>query len=279
MNHPPTTEDRSLSILLDLIHRRTGLIYENGRRDLIANKLSPLISERGMDSYLDYYYFLKYDPQADGEWRQVERALAVNETYFWREFDQIKAVVDVLLPQLQDERPGLPVRIWHAACATGEEPYTMAIALLETNCYLKGPIEIIGTDFNSEALALARAAIYRPRSFRSIPSEIMERYFTPIDNEKYHLSDKIRERVQFYHLNLMDQANMRRMKDFDVIFCRNAFIYFSKKAIQTVTESFYNSLQEAGYLFVAAAESLLKATTLFDLVDVGGTFVYKKGGR
>lgn len=265
-----------VDLLLDLIHSRMGLFFENGRRDLAMDKLNPLMAERGIDSVLDYYYLLKYNQDAEMEWRRVETALAVNETYFWREFGAVKAVVNHLIPQLMKEKPERTIRIWHAACATGEEPYTMAMALYEAELIERYPIEIYASDINSEALARARAAIFPHRSFRTIDINIKEKYFTPVNQGRYRLLDKVREKVQFFHLNLLDIKQMERIKNMDIIFCRNVFIYFSPVSIKTVLSGFHKSLNSPGHIFVAAAESLLKFDKLFELVEINGAFGYRK---
>jgi chemotaxis protein methyltransferase CheR len=276
MRNVPKLDDKAIQILADLIESQTGLLFENSRTDLLVDRLMPLVIERGLESFLDYYYLLKYDSQAEIEWRRVETALAVNETYFWREFDQIETAVKVLIPALQASRPGIPVRIWHAGCATGEEPYSLAIALDMESRFAKGKIEISATDINADALAWARAGIYRNRSFRALPQPIYNTYFTPISNTQSALSDDIRGRVHFSHLNLKDRRMMALRKNYDIIFCRNVFIYFSPAAIKQVVDDFYESLNRPGYLFVAAVESLLRLTTRFKFVDIGNVFGYSK---
>jgi chemotaxis protein methyltransferase CheR len=276
MQNRPFMNENALHLLVELILERTGLMYENSRVDLLIDRLTPLVIERGFDSFLDYYYLLKYDHQSEKEWRRLEAALAVNETYFWREFDQIQAAVDILIPQLQRSRPGVPVRIWHAGCATGEEPYSLAIALHMADRFSDGPIEISATDLNTEALARARAGIYRQRSFRTLPPSIRDSYFTELSKNELLLSDDIRAKVHFSHLNLMDQKMMALRQNYDIIFCRNVFIYLAPTAIKSVVTYFYHSLNSDGYLFVAAAESLLRFTTQFEFVEIGGVFAYRK---
>jgi chemotaxis protein methyltransferase CheR len=276
MQNRPFMNENALHLLVELILERTGLMYENSRVDLLIDRLTPLVIERGFDSFLDYYYLLKYDHQSEKEWRRLEAALAVNETYFWREFDQIQAAVDILIPQLQRSRPGVPVRIWHAGCATGEEPYSLAIALHMADRFSDGPIEISATDLNTEALARARAGIYRQRSFRTLPPSIRDSYFTELSKNELLLSDDIRAKVHFSHLNLMDQKMMALRQNYDIIFCRNVFIYFSPAAIKSAVTQFYQALNSYGYLFVAAAESLLRFTTQFEFTEIGGVFVYRK---
>ncbi len=123
--------DTAFNLLRDLIHHRTGLFYENNKQEMLADKLSARVVECGFHSFLDYYYFLKYDPAAVAEWHKVMDALSVQETYFWREMDQVRALTEVLMPILVSEHPYRPVRLWSAACASGEEPLTLAIALTE----------------------------------------------------------------------------------------------------------------------------------------------------
>src|SRR5690348_1898719 len=125
----------TIALIQTLINERTGMFFDNGKSDLLMDKLSPLVIERGFSSYLDYYYLLKYDTSAGIEWRNVMNALSVQETYLWREFDQIRALVQSLLPEWHARNTGAPLRIWSAACATGEEPLTIAIALNEAGWF------------------------------------------------------------------------------------------------------------------------------------------------
>ena len=269
------SNDPSVSMLAALIHERTGLFFTENRLDLLADKIRPLLGG-AFGSFLDYYYYLKYDTNGESEWLRLQSALAVNESYFWREVDQIQSVAKVIVPRLQQERPGRPVRIWHAACATGEEPYTMAIALTESGRFLHGPIEILATDFNNEALNAARKGIYRQRSFRGLPPEIFDRYFTPTHDGRTQIDPAIRARVDLRYANLLDLSGTPTNPPFDVIFCRNAFIYFSEASIRQVIGQFHKVLTPSGFLFVAAAESLLRITNAFHLVEVGSAFGYQK---
>ena len=268
--------ESQFGLLRDLIHAQTGIYFDVRQAELLAIKLAPLLAERRIDSFLDYYYLLKYDQQGEDEWGRVATALAVNETYFWREVDQIKAVADDIIPQLRQQRPDRPIRIWHAACASGEEPYSMVMALLENGSFDQGPVEILGTDFNADALAAAERGEYRERSFRALPADLRQRYFEPVSEKITRIDPDIQSRVRLAQLNLVDTTAMSQWQDFDIIFCRNAFIYFSKQAMAEVVQNFHRALRPPGYLFVASVESLLRVTTLFALEEVGGAFVYQK---
>src|SRR5215212_7915398 len=102
------------TLIRNLINERTGMFFDNGKSDLLMDKLSPLVIERGFSSYLDYYYLLKYDETARAEWQNVMNALSVQETYFWREFDQVRAFVQTLMPQWHAGGGSSPLRIWSA---------------------------------------------------------------------------------------------------------------------------------------------------------------------
>ncbi|MGH9140983.1 MAG: CheR family methyltransferase, partial [Vicinamibacterales bacterium] len=135
---PPT----GLPVLRELIHERTGLVFDADRAALLAERMAPLVVERSFRSFLDLYYLLKYDEAAaPAAWRQVMDALSVPETYFWREIDQIRAIVCRVVPELARRGAGV-IRIWSAPCATGEEPLTIAMALNEAGWFDRLPIEI-----------------------------------------------------------------------------------------------------------------------------------------
>lgn len=274
----------AFALLRDLIHERLGLFYEDGKQDLLADKLTPLVLERGFDSFLDYYYLLKYDEDAADEWRRVIDALSVQETYFWREIDQVRALVDEIVPAYFARRPAMPLRIWSAACATGEEPLTIAMALNEAGWLGRAPIEIYATDASPAAIAKAQIGVYRERSFRSLPENLRNRYFTPwqpagrstFEPPQWQVAPWLRALIRWDVVNLVSDADVQRMPTMHVIFCRNVFIYFSESSIRRTVRLFGQVLVAPGYLFVGASESLLRVTTDFELQEIGGAFVYVK---
>jgi chemotaxis protein methyltransferase CheR len=271
-------------ILRDLIHERLGLFYEDSKQDLLSDRLSPLVVARGFDSYLDYYYLLKYDEEAADEWRRVMDALSVQETYFWREADQVRALAEVVAPRYFAGHPTAPLRIWSAACATGEEPLTIAMALNEAGWLGRAPIEIYATDASPAAIAKAQAGIYRDRAFRSLSAELRDRYFTIVrppanpefESAHWQAAAWLRAMIRWDIVNLVSEGDMVRMPPVHVIFCRNVFIYFSDNSIRKAVRAFGQHLLPPGYLFIGASESLLRIAGDFDLQDVAGAFVYVK---
>jgi chemotaxis protein methyltransferase CheR len=265
----------AFTLLRDLIHERTGLFYEDGKNELLTDKLSPLVLERGFGSFLDYYYFLKYDANAAIEWKRVMDALSVQETYFWREMDQVRALVEVIVPQYFSRPQARPLRIWSAACATGEEPLSLAMALNENQWFERAAIEIYASDASPAAIERARRGLYRERSFRSLPDELRDKYFSR-EPGGWQVASTLHRRIKWANVNLMDENSMAIYAAASVIFCRNVFIYFSEKAIRKTVNGFAERMTEPGYLFVAASESLLKLTTRFQFQELGGALVYQK---
>jgi chemotaxis protein methyltransferase CheR len=277
-SHDLALPEGTSSLIQSLINERTGMFFDNGKRDLLIDKLSPLVIERGFSSYLDYYYLLKYDVSAKSEWLNVMNALSVQETYFWREIDPVRALVQTLLPQWAAKNPGARLRIWSAACATGEEPLTIAIALNEAGWFERATIEILASDASSKAIARAEAGVYRERAFRNLPAHIRDRYFER-DGSDWRIASNIHSRVKWRIANLMEEDQIRPLASADFIFCRNVFIYFSESAISRVVRSFSRFIRPPGFLFVGAAESLLRLTTDFNLTEVDDAFVYVKRER
>ncbi|MEB3829966.1 CheR family methyltransferase [Phormidium sp. CCY1219] len=282
--------DSVFTILRDLIHERTGLYYEIDKRDMLAEKLTPRVLERGLNSFLDYYYLLKYDPVAEEEWQACIDILSVQETFFWRESDPLKALVDVILPQFlaarrlrgsaggAGEMNSQPLRIWSAACATGEEPISIAIALNEAGWFDRLNIEIYASDAAPSAISKARSGLYRARSFRNFSPTLQQKYFTR-EEKGWRISRSIHDRIQWRTANLMDKSAVEYLTHCHIIFCRNVFIYFSQHAIREVAERFFVGMPTPGYLFLGASESLLKISTGFELKQINEAFVYVKNSR
>jgi chemotaxis protein methyltransferase CheR len=260
-------------LLRDLIQERTGIFFADNSMDLITDKISSLVLEGGAGSLLDYYYRLKYDND-EVEWSRLVDAVTVRETFFWREFDQIRSLVDVLMPRLAETSPR-PIRIWSAACASGEEPLTIAMALELAGWFDRVPIEIHASDASCQALRAAKAGVYRERSFRAFPRDYRDRFFEAAENG-WKVKPCLHRRVQWHQVNLTNEAAVVALACVPVIFCRNVFIYFSDATILKIVRGVERNMCRPGYLFVAAAESLLKFDIDLDLQEIGGAFVYVK---
>jgi chemotaxis protein methyltransferase CheR len=225
---------------------------------------------RGLGSFMDYYYLLKYSEDR-GEWSSVMDALAVHETYFWREIDQLRAVVEIVIPQLAREG-AQALRIWSVPCATGEEPLTLAMLLKEAGWFARLPIELIASDASPEAVRRAKEGRYGQRSFRNLPAALHEKYFIR-DDTQWAVVPDLHQRISYDIVNLVAEDEIKRHASAPIVFCRNVFIYFSDESIRRVMSVFER------YLCVGASESLLRRTVSFELQDIGGAFMYVKNGR
>lgn len=268
--------DAGLPLLRELIHQRTGLYYENGRTELMCDRLAPLVVARGFRSYLDFYYLLKFDERSNVAWREVMDALSVQETYFWREIDQVRALVGHVLPALVRSSRERPIRIWSSPCATGEEPLTIAMAIEEAGWFERANIEIHASDGSAQAIGKARAGVYRPRAFRTLPDQLREKYFTGSESALTPTPGLTRRITSWSVVNLMDRDEVLPHATSPVVFCRNAFIYFSPETVKQVVSMFEEAMPAPGYLFVGASESLSRISQRFVLEDVERAFVYVK---
>jgi len=249
------------------------MFYDDAKRQLLGEKLSNRVSERGLNSFLDLYYLLKYGPGADEEWPNVMDALSVPETYFWREMAQVHNFVNEILPKYATAYPDRKLRLWCAACATGEEPLSIAMALNEAGWFRHHPLEIVATDASPAAIQKARSGVYRERSFRSLPAELREKYFIEVPGGQ-QIRSELSAKVTWGLANLIDAETVRRFANSQFVFCRNVFIYFSQPAIRQTVDLFARNMERPGYLFVGASESLLRLTNDFELQDAGEAFVY-----
>jgi chemotaxis protein methyltransferase CheR len=258
-------------LLRDLVHEHAGIFFEPDRFDLLLDKLRDRVLARGFRSYLDYYYLLKYEDSGRAEWLRVMDAFSVQETYFWREPAQIDALVNVVVPAWF-KRTNSPLRIWSAACATGEEPYSLAIALREAG-WAHHPISIHASDASEAALEKARRGVYRERSFRALPLALREKYFEPVPDGSRLRSDMLLP-VSFQRANLVIPSDIELLATAPVAFCRNVFIYFSPDSIRRTVDCFAASMPVGGHLFVGASESLLRLTDKYEMEELGDAFVY-----
>lgn len=265
----------AFALLRDLVAQRTGVFFSDAKRELLVDRVSELVAARGLTSLLDYYYLLKYDPDPAGAWAELRDRLAVPETYFWRQPEQFGALVDVLAPGHLAGSPRRPLRIWSAACCSGEEPLSIAMALSEGGWFDRLPIEIVGSDASPALVAKARRGVYGERALRNLPPGWRERYFEP-EGAGWRIDPRVHARVQWRTANLMDAAEAGPLAEADVVYCRNVLIYFSDDGIRQVARLFAEHMPADGHLFLGSSESLMRLTTDFMMEEIGPAFVYVK---
>jgi len=259
------------AILGALIEERMGLHYDVHERELLAERVSGRAVERGFESLLDYYYFLRYDPGANAELTLLADSLVVNETYFFRELSPLKVLVGEHLPRLLAR--GAKPRIWCAACSTGEEPLTLAMLLDEAN--ILDRVSIVASDISTRALTHAQANLFRRRSLRSLPEGVVGRWLEG-DEDGMRVAPHIARAVTWQRINLVDEQAPAELGMFDVIICRNVLIYFRDQTIAQVVDRFWQKLTPEGLLLVGASESLLRFEVPFVCEETRGSFFYRK---
>ncbi len=263
-------------LIRDLIREHCGMFFDDGSRFLLERRLSRRLRLHLLKDFRDYYRLLLYDKKKEEELTAVIDILTVNETFFFREQNQLKAFSDEILPELREtNKEKKRLRIWSAGCSTGEEPYTISMLILENGRFQGWDIEILGSDINQRVLTAARRGVYRKNSFRTAEQYFIRKYFTE-ENGSYIISEDVKRFVSFSHLNLLDPFKVRFMGRMDVIFCRNVLIYFDHAARKKVVDNFYDNLVEGGYLLLGHAESLMNISTSFALRHLKNDMVYQR---
>ena len=199
--------------------------------------------------------------------------LAVPETYFWRQPDQFQALVEEVLPRWAAAHPNRPLRIWSAACCSGEEPLSIAMALAEGGWWDRLAIELVGSDASEALLDRARAGVYGERALRSLSPARRARWFRR-EPAGWRIDPALHARVRWARANLLDEAQAGPLASADVVFCRNVLIYFSDDAILRVARMLARHMPDAGWLFLGASESLMRLATDFTMEEVGPAFAY-----
>jgi chemotaxis protein methyltransferase CheR len=270
--------DEEFRLIRDLIHGHCGLFFDEDSRYLLEKRLAGRLDTHQLTGFKDYYQFLKYNRKKDQELSDIMDVLTTNETYFFRESFQLKAFTDEIVPELlsvKKQQADRTLRIWSAGCSTGEEPYTIAMLLLEMGIPSRWRVEIIGTDICQRVLQQARKAVYGKASFRATEEAYLNRFFVEHEGG-YRVSDEVRELVTISHLNLFDRNRLALLGKMDVIFCRNVIIYFDNSAKKKVVESFHAALKGNGYLLLGHSESLMNISTAFALKHLKNDMVYQK---
>ncbi|WP_242392331.1 CheR family methyltransferase [Anaeromyxobacter oryzisoli] len=264
--------------LAALLKDRVGLhVRRDGHAALriaVAARLDELADVPDAGSYLA---LLRSEDAGDEELRRLLPLVTVGKTSFFRDERQFRAL-EAILPGLvaRARGGGRPVSIWSAGCATGEEPYSIAMTAAEAGA---GPehVEILATDLNPEAIAFAAHGAYEPRRVRDIPEPFLSRHFDR-DGDRYHVRPGLRRFIAAIRPhNLVSSIFPRPVSGgWDVIFCRNVIIYFDTPTTQGVLTQFHNALAPGGYLFLGYSESLFRLFEGFELTEVAGAFVYRR---
>jgi chemotaxis protein methyltransferase CheR len=262
--------------LCEFLYRRTGMIFTESKRYYVERRIQERMSATGAASFASYFARLRIDTL--GEVEQFVNAFTVNETYFYRELHQLRCLSADLLPR----RAGMaanPLRIWSVPCSTGEEPYSIALWLLEhwppVDTF---EIEIVGSDIDTEVMEAARGGVFGKRALMHLPEAVVAKYFRALGGDRWRILDEIRQSVRFAAVNLIDAAATAAFGRFDVIFCRNVLIYFDDASRRIAAENLFESLLPGGFLCLGHSESMSRISPLFEVRRFADAIVYQRPG-
>lgn len=262
--------------LCDFLYRRTGLSLSESKRYFIDRRLEERIVATGSSSFQAYFSLLRAD--ADHEIEYLINSFTINETYFYREDHQLRCMTSNILSRIVEQKPpGSTIRIWSIPCATGEEPYSIALWLMENwpqvDTY---NIEIVGSDIDTRALKAAAEGIYGDRALMRLSQGILDRYFKTVGDGKHEIDQGLRDSIEFTRANVIDAKDMARYRDFDLIFCRNVLIYFDDASRRLAAENLYDCLRPGGYICLGHSESMSRISPLFSVCRFPDAIVYQR---
>lgn len=262
--------------LRDLIAGASGIDFDENSRYIVERRLMPRLRALRVDDFAAYYRALLFGEDRADELDRLLEAVTIRETYFFRECAQLVALRDDVLPQLATENAeSRTVRIWSAGCASGEEPFSVAMLVATQPSMAGWDVRILGTDLIASAVESAREGVYRDVALRATSDEQRDRYFEHEASNAWRLHAGIRRYVALERRNLLD-GPPEGSGPFDVILCRNVLLYFSDEARQRAVSVFHDALREGGWLLLGHAESLLSMRTPFRLVHLGRDVVYRR---
>jgi chemotaxis protein methyltransferase CheR len=272
----PAVSEEGFARVCDFLYRRTGMLFTESKRYYVQRRIADRMEFLGISSFPTYFAFLRVD--ADGEVEKFINALTVNETYFYREEHQLRCLSsDLLNERVQARRPGEALRIWSVPCATGEEPYSIAMWLLENWPEVDvQDIEILGSDIDTECVAAARAGEFGARALMKLSPALVEKYFVSTGEGRWRVVPDLRQSVQFTSVNLMKPADTRQHGLFDVIFCRNVLIYFDDASRRLAAENLFECLAPGGFICLGHTESMSRISPLFEVRRFEDAIVYQR---
>lgn len=266
--------DKELDKLAQFLQKTTGVELESNKLRRFQRKIEDVFKTHSIDDFNTFYHRIRY--QNDQKLIQdLTNAVTVNETYFWREFEQFHALTKKILPKFIQAGEIATVRILVAPCSSGEELYSIMLAILDAgNLIEKLNIELVGIDIDSKMIFKAKTGLYSPRSVEKLPQHLKKTYFSKVGN-LYKIDDTLRQNAQFLQANIFDHSNIQQLGHFDILFSRNMLIYFNEADKQKCYTIFHTILNEKGVLFLGHADANGINKKLFTPIE-RGFHIYKK---
>ena len=275
LDRTPLLGDAQYRMLCDRVREHCGLNFGQDSRYLVEKRVARRQESLGISSVAAYLYELRRGDSGREELVELVDELTTNETYFFREVRQLRALIHEIVPERRLQHPDRPVTIWSAGCASGEEPYSVVMMALEAGLRPGTDLRVYASDIAPSVLARARRGTYRTASFRETSQLMREKYFTEKDGE-FRIHDDVKKHVDFIQLNLMDAERIELLGQVDVVLCRNVIIYFDQETKARVIQTFHDRLRPGGYLLLGHSESLVTLSTAFELCHLREDLVYRR---
>jgi chemotaxis protein methyltransferase CheR len=261
----------------EYFYRKTGIHFDEGKRYFVDKRLIDRIESTGAENFRAWFVALRFE--ADGaELQYLVNTMTVNETYFFREAYQFDCLVNHMLDEVAARKPaGSRIRIWSVPSSTGEEPYSIAIYLLERWAKIEQyDVEIFSSDIDTTVLQGAQRGVYSARSVAQLPEAYLKKYFTPHGINEWCISRDLVDAVEFSRVNLSEPSDTQRFRNIDVIFCRNLLIYFDDLSRRVAAEAMYDSLAPGGFMCLGHSESMSRISSLYTVRKFPDAMVYQK---
>jgi chemotaxis protein methyltransferase CheR len=272
----PRLMSEEFLLLRDVIYEHAGLSFDGDAMFLFDRRLGERVEALGLRSFNDYYKYIRFNARGPVELDEAIERLTTKETYFFRQEYQLRAFSTELLPRLAlQNADSKRLCIWSAGCSTGEEAYTLAMLVRDSELFNDWEVRIIGSDICKTSVATARRGAYQSSSFRVTPDAMRTRYFREEANGTM-VVDRVKQMCHFGQLNLLDAGRASMVGRVDVVFCRNVLIYFDLRSRRRVIDTLLERLLPGGYLLLGHSESLLNLSTAFELVHLREDLVYRK---
>lgn len=275
-------DEETFTRLRDLLYRASGMYFERRAQSSLERRLRPRVEALRLKNFEQYYLYLQFDRDCQEELQKALDAVAVHETFFFRERRALTAFKEEILPQIYERGEACgerTLRVWSAGCSTGEEAYTLAMLVLETNLFHDWRVELSASDLSRRAITEARRGAYGERSFRNMTDEeegIRAKHFVRQPEGVWLVNESLRNAVNFDCLNLVDNRRLDVYSHLDVIFCRNVMLYFDTAARRQTVSGLHHQLRPGGYLILGASESLITLNAPFRLTHLRNDLVYQK---
>ncbi len=273
----PVISEADFEKFREFFYRKTGIQFDGTKRYFVDKRLVERIEATDSENFRNYFVKLRFETSGE-EMQALVNLMTVNETYFFREAYQFDCLVNSMLDEIaRKRRKGSRIRIWSIPSSTGEEPYSIAIYLLERWAQIEDyEVEILSSDIDTAVLRSAQRGLYSDRSVANLPKAYLNKYFRKASEGTWQLSRDIVDVVEFSRVNLSDPNDTRRFRDIDIIFCRNLLIYFDDMSRRIAAEAMYDALNPGGFVCLGHSESMSRISSLFEVRRFPDAMVYEK---